>query len=163
MTRENTQCFECGIGTLVPQIVGLTGSRNGEEFTVSVPGLICNSCGFKTIDNSQSGEFTKAISDAFRRAHSLLNGAEIRERRLALKMSQQAFAEYLGTGRISVTRWESGQVQERAMDELIRLKTDPQAARNNLKALELQVPEEYVASTFNVGGEDLDLLFSMEQ
>ena len=54
---------------------------------------------------------------------------EIRARRMQLGMSQTQFGEYLGTGPASVKRWELGQVQDKAMDELIRLKTDPEAAR----------------------------------
>ena len=159
------KCFECNNGTLIPAVVDLTGTREGEEFTVSVPGLLCSSCGYKTIDNSQSGEFTKAVSDAYRKAHGFLTGAEIRERRSKwLKMSQQGFALYLGrVGVASVKRWESGQIQDRAMDELIRLKTDPVAARSNLRALESQVPEEHIVSSIKIGNQDIDLSFSLEQ
>jgi putative zinc finger/helix-turn-helix YgiT family protein len=142
----------------------MTGVRNSEEFTVTVPGLVCDSCGYKTIDNRQSGAFTKAVSDAYKTAHGLLTGSELRERRADwLKMSQQAFADYLGVGLASIKRWESGQIQDRAMDELIRLKTDPEAARSNLRALEVQVPEEYILSSIKLGSQDLDLRFSMGQ
>src|SRR5579872_6388274 len=148
-------CFTCDAGTFVQALVTVAGSRNGEEFLVSVPGLQCDSCGFTTVDNSQSGELTKAVSDAYRAAHGMLTGSEIRSRRLSLKMTQEAFAEYLGgVGRISVNRWESGRVQDRAMDELIRLKTDPQAARENLKSLELQVTEDHLASSIKLGDHD---------
>ena len=158
-----TSCCECN-GTMAPRIVAVTGHRNGEEFPVSVPGWACDTCGHQTIDNQQSGEFTKAVSDAYRRAHGLLTGPEIRERREEwLRMSQQAFAEHLGVGSASVKRWEAGQVQDRAMDELIRLKTDPEAARNNLRALEFQVPEEHVLSSIRIGDQDLDLSFLLEQ
>jgi putative zinc finger/helix-turn-helix YgiT family protein len=145
-------------------MVTMTGVRNHEEFSVTVPGLACTSCGYQTIDNGQSGEFTKAVSDAYKAAHGLLTGSELRERRSEwLKMSQQAFADYLGVGLASIKRWESGQIQDRAMDELIRLKTDPEAARDNLRALEIQVPEEYVLSSVKLGDEDLDLRFSLGQ
>jgi hypothetical protein len=47
------------------------------------------------------------------------------------------------------------------MDELIRLKTDPQAARENLKSLELQVTEDHLASSIKLGDHDaFDLMFS---
>jgi hypothetical protein len=74
-------------------------------------------------------------------------------------MTQQQFSEYLGPGIASVKRWESGQVQERAMDELIRLKTDPDAARRNLEALELKVPEQCVLSSAIVDGQEVELSF----
>jgi hypothetical protein len=59
-------------------------------------------------------------------------------------MTQQQFSDYLGTGVASVKRWEAGQIQDKAMDELIRLKTDPGAARRNLRSLEKQVPEPVI-------------------
>lgn len=159
------KCFNCNKGTLVYSTVNLTGTRNNEEFTVNVPGLKCGWCGYSTIDNRHSGDFSRAISDAYRRAHGLLSGTEIRMRRSEwLQMSQQDFADYLGVGIASVKRWESGQVQDRAMDELIRLKTDPVAARNNLHALEVQkVPEEFILSTVKFGDQGLDLCFSLGQ
>jgi len=107
-------------------------------------GLRCELCGFQTVDSAQSAEFTKLVSDAYRESRGLLTGAEIRARRAQLSMTQQRFSEYLGTGVASVKRWESGQIQDKAMDELIRLKTDPEAARRNLKSLEQQVPESIV-------------------
>lgn len=158
MTMSVEKCFECNTGTLTPSLVSITGSRNGEEYRVTVPGLICDSCGYTTIDNRESGEFTKAVSDAYKQAHGLLTGAELRKRRSEwLKMSQQDFADYLGVGQASVKRWESGQIQERAMDELIRLKTDPEAARNNLHTLQIQVPERYAVSCLKPSDRRIDL------
>lgn len=126
MPNFQNVCFECG-GEFVPQVVDLVGERGGKEYTVRVLGVKCAQCGFATIDNDQSGEFTKAVSDAYRADHGFLTGAEIKERRHRLGMTQPEFAVYLGNvGVASVKRWEHGQVQERAMDELIRLKTDPE-------------------------------------
>ncbi len=154
-----TTCFECGVGTLMPAEVELEGSRNGESFLVATHGLRCGNCGFQTVDSKDGAEFTRRVSDAYRSKHGLLTSAEIRARREQLKMTQQQFSEYLGPGIASVKRWESGQVQERAMDELIRLKTDPDAARRNLEALELKVPEQCVLSSAIVDGQEVELSF----
>lgn len=150
-------CFECDRGELKPAIVNLAGERNGESFTVQVSGLRCDECGFQTVDSEQSAQFTKAISDAYRAAHGLLTGKEIRARRARLKMTQQEFADYLGTGVASVKRWEAGQVQERAMDQLIRLKTDADSARENLRKLEGQAPESFIV----FDGEEVTLAITM--
>jgi putative zinc finger/helix-turn-helix YgiT family protein len=158
------KCFVCNDGALRDSSVSLKGSRNGEEFAVTVQGMTCDSCGYQTIDNRQSGEFTKAVSDAYRRAHGLLTGVDIRERRAEwLEMSQQEFADYLGVGVASVKRWELGQIQDRAMDQLMRLKTDLQVARNNLRALGRLFSEDCVLSKVTLGGEEIDLCFSCEQ
>jgi putative zinc finger/helix-turn-helix YgiT family protein len=155
--RNVLTCFECGDGTLTPNRVQLEGSRHGETFTVETDGLKCDQCGFETIDNEQSAEFTQLVSDAYRKAHGLLTGEEIHSRRTQLGMTQQRFSEYLGTGVASVKRWEAGQIQDRAMDQLIRLKTDPEAARKNLKTVEQHVPEQIVVSE----GEEVTLFFMM--
>jgi putative zinc finger/helix-turn-helix YgiT family protein len=150
-------CFQCGRGQLLPSRVSLTSNRHGESFTVEVDGFKCEACGFQTVDSEQSAEFTRLVSDAYRTAHGRLTSKEIRARRTQLGMSQMHFGEYLGTGPASVKRWELGQVQDKAMDELIRLKTDPEAARKNLRALEQQVPEQMVLSET----EDVTLTLTM--
>jgi putative zinc finger/helix-turn-helix YgiT family protein len=137
-------CFECGQGSLVSGDLELVGERNGESFAIPMEGLKCDHCGFQTIDSEQSSEFTRLVSDAYREKHGLLKGAEIRACRAQLGMTQQQFSDYLGTGVASVKRWEAGQIQDKAMDELIRLKTDPVAARRNLRSLERQVPEPVI-------------------
>jgi putative zinc finger/helix-turn-helix YgiT family protein len=150
-------CFECGQETLSPKRVRLEGVRHGESFAVEMDGLKCSQCGFETIDSEQSAEFTQLISDEYRKTHGLLTGEEIRSRRNQLGMTQQRFSEYLGTGVASVKRWEVGQIQDRAMDQLIRLKTDPEAARENLKTVERHVPEQIIVSE----GKDVTLFFTM--
>jgi len=161
--HESVPCFQCGADQLIEMQVELAGERNGESFVVSMPGLFCAACGFQTIDSRASAEFTRLVSDAYRRKHGLLAGSEIRDRREQLGMSQQQFADHLSVGVASVKRWELGQVQDKAMDELIRLKTDPDAARRNLAALERTVPEHYVLSSAIVDGEEVELSFLLSQ
>jgi len=150
-------CFECDHGELTPATVNLTGERNGESFEVKVAGLRCDKCGFETFDSAQSAEFTKAISDAYRAAHGLLTGRDIRARRSRLGMTQHQFADYLGAGVASVKRWEAGQIQDRAMDQLIRLKTDADSARENLRKLQEQNPEPFIL----FDGEGISLAITM--
>jgi putative zinc finger/helix-turn-helix YgiT family protein len=153
-------CFECGCETLAIGEVELPGERNGQNFAIKMVGLKCSNCGFQTIDSEQSAEFTKLVSDAYRVANGLLTSAEIVAARTRLGMNQQQFGEHLGTGPASVKRWEVGKVQERSMDELIRLKTDPGAMRRLLKELERQVPEQQIVSVFE--GDDIGLSFVVE-
>jgi putative zinc finger/helix-turn-helix YgiT family protein len=139
-------CFECGRGALTEGVFPLVGERHGESFTVMMDGLRCAACGFVTIDSRQSVKFTQLVSDAYRQAHGLLTGVEIRACRDHLDMNQQQFSEYLGVGAASVKRWEAGHIQEKAMDELIRLKTNLEAARNNLDKVKAQIHEPHVVS-----------------
>jgi putative zinc finger/helix-turn-helix YgiT family protein len=130
-TPKEIICFECGKGSLIPKMVDLPGYRHDEEFSVLAHGLECDACGFKTIDSEHSEEFTKLISDAYREKHGLLTGKQIREARSKLRMSQDEFARYLKVGPASVNRWENGQIQDEAMNELLLLKTDHSAATEN--------------------------------
>jgi hypothetical protein len=45
-----------------------------------------------------------------------------------------------------VKRWELGSVQDRAMDELIRLKSEPATAKQNLEAVERQTNQPPISS-----------------
>ena len=81
------------------------------------------------------GEFSLLVADEYRRRYGLLTSAEIRERREKLRMSQEAFARYLGVGVASIKRWELGLVQDKAMNELMVLKTDPLKAAQHAQAL----------------------------
>jgi putative zinc finger/helix-turn-helix YgiT family protein len=142
MSNES-KCFECNNGTLSTKRVELTGSRNGEEFTVSVMGLECSACGFRTIGNEQSGEFTKALSDAYREKHGLLTSQQIRDARRKMgNLSQIEFAKYLTVSPASVKRWEAGLIQDEAMNELIVLKTSLTAALQNCESIAARQSQE---------------------
>lgn len=157
MPTRVTTCPECTTGDLIVQPVTLTGTRNNEDFQVTVTGVQCDRCGYQTILNSQSGEFTRALSDAYRRAHGLLVGDEIRDLRTRLGMNQVEFAEYLGVGSASVKRWESGQIQDKAMDNLIRLKAQPEQALHNYQALEVRLPSHCSNTLVVFVDEDVEL------
>ncbi len=76
--------------------------------------------------------FALRVADAYRQKHKLLTSSQIKDRRLDLGMSQQQFASYLGVRSSSVKRWELGYIQDKAMNDLIFLKTDPQRAEANV-------------------------------
>lgn len=135
------RCLECGNGEYKSAMLLVNGERYGEVFPVSYPGLKCHACGAELMEDREADGLTQMISDSYRAAHGLLTGEEVRTRRGALGMSQQAFAEYLGVGVASVKRWEAGAIQDRAMDELMRVKTGLEEARRNLRTLEKKIPQ----------------------
>ncbi len=124
-------CFVCAVGKLEPAQVALAGERCGERFVVQTAGLRCAICGFETVDGDQSADFTRLISDAYRREKGLLTSDEIRGARKRLGMTQSEFADYVHVGVASVKRWESGQIQDKAMDRLLRLSIEPRFAKLN--------------------------------
>jgi putative zinc finger/helix-turn-helix YgiT family protein len=61
-------------------------------------------------------------SPVFRRAAGLLAPEEIRQGREKLGLTQKQFANLLGVGEATVSRWETGaQIQQCAMDRFLRV------------------------------------------
>jgi putative zinc finger/helix-turn-helix YgiT family protein len=130
------KCFKCSNGKLVRQTTEMKADIRSEKVSVRVDAMVCNRCGFQVLSDEQSRAYTIASADAYRKKYDLLTTEELKATRARLGMSFRAFAEYLKVSEASPKRWEAGLVQDEAMDELIRLKTDPGAARHNLENLE---------------------------
>lgn len=114
----------------------VSGKVRGEPFTVETEAMVCDRCGFQVLTEEQSAAYTAAISDAYRRKHGLLTSEDLKQARKRLGFSQAQFARYLKVGIASVKRWEAGLIQDQALDELIRLKTDREYARRNVYEIE---------------------------
>lgn len=124
-----TRCIQCDEADLRPEpTVELQGTVRGEAFTVQMPGLVCPNCGYKTIEGADMPEFGRLLADKYRAAHGWLTSDEIRERREALRLNQQNWADFLKRGIASVKRWELGKIQDPANDRHIREMTDPRPA-----------------------------------
>lgn len=135
MGKNRLKCPECHQGTLETRVTDLQGKVRGENITIASDALVCPTCGFKTIPRAKMGEFALRVADGYRENHGLLTSAQIKDRRADLGMTQQQFANYIGVGVASVKRWELGQIQDEAMNTLILLKTDLQAAEANVAEL----------------------------
>lgn len=97
----------------------------GETLTVMAPVHVCSNCGYQMPGPGHLSALCLATSDAYRLKHGLLTSAEIIERRKAMKKSQRQFADFVGISVASLKRWETGfLVQDKASDELVRMKTD---------------------------------------
>lgn len=117
------ECLDCG-KELTSRVSAVAGEYAGESFTVKTQALVCPSCQFTTVDMQHLDEYYRLIADQYRKKHKRLTSEEIKVARQRMEMSQEAFASYLEVGIASIKRWELGQVQDKAMDNLIRLKTD---------------------------------------
>lgn len=133
------KCFECEKGHMANQLTEMTAHVRGEEILVRIEVMTCKRCGFHVLTDEQSNAYTIASADAYRHRHNLLTTEELKAIRERLGMSFRAFAKYLRVGEASPKRWEAGLVQDEAMDELIRLKTDLRTARKNLVDLEAKL------------------------
>ena len=129
-------CFQCSKAKMHPREAVIEATVRGETFPVPCEAMVCGRCGFQVLAPEQVDGYTAASADGYRLRHGLLTSAEIRGFREKLRMSQVAFADYLRVGVASVKRWELGQVQDDAMDELIRLKCDPVHCLSTLRKLQ---------------------------
>ena len=119
------KCFQCSKGKMSAIETEMAATVRGECFSVVCTAMVCGRFGFQVLNPEQTEAYSRASADAYRLEHGQLTTAQIRGYRERLGMSQQTFAEYLRAGVASVKRWEAGQIQDEAMDELIRVKCDP--------------------------------------
>jgi putative zinc finger/helix-turn-helix YgiT family protein len=98
-----------------------TIEHDGRAYRVEIPALMvprCANCQAISIDD----EADRQISAAFRREARLLTPEEVRLGREKLGLTQKQFANLLGVGEATVSRWETGaQIQQRAMDRFLRV------------------------------------------
>jgi putative zinc finger/helix-turn-helix YgiT family protein len=117
------RCGKCGQKAirLAKVSYATTIEHDGRAYRVEVPTLTvpqCGNCQAISIDN----EADQQISAAFRREAGLLPPEEIRQGREKLGLTQKQFANLLGVGEATVSRWETGaQIQQRAMDRFLRV------------------------------------------
>lgn len=83
--------------------------------------------------------YFQAAANAYRKKHGLLTGPEIVALRRALGMSQQDAAEFLKVGIASLKRWEGAQIQDEAMDRLLRLSFDRRELLAHLRSLDFRL------------------------
>jgi putative zinc finger/helix-turn-helix YgiT family protein len=118
---SRTQCPACGKGRLQKKAADLEASRKGEAFIVTMEALVCPKCDFKTVPTKMATQFALRTANAYRQRHGLLTSMDIKDYRSTLKMNQEEFSDFLGAGEASVKRWELGEIQSHAMDQLMRL------------------------------------------
>lgn len=80
----------------------------------------CAECELELADIEEAATMQEQLADAYRQAVGLLGSEEIRRHRQEKGLSQQALAETLDVGIASIKRWETGVVQSKSMDTLLR-------------------------------------------
>jgi putative zinc finger/helix-turn-helix YgiT family protein len=117
------RCGKCGQNKMRLATVpyNTTIEHDGRSYHVKIPALSvphCGNCHAISLDD----EADQQISAAFRSEAGLLTPDEIRHGREKLGLTQKQFANLLGVGEATISRWETGgQIQQRAMDRFLRL------------------------------------------
>ena len=92
----------------------------GIDITLPVETYVCPECGFEAATLQSTGAVQTAIADAYRAKKGLLTGAEIKSMRKARGLSQQDLAKLMDVGIASLKRWETGLIQSKSMDRILR-------------------------------------------
>lgn len=122
--EKNMLCLRCK-NEEFKECVGETSQVfRGETFTIKSHAMACAHCGWQTMTDAQADVLNSKVADAYRRKHNLLTSAEIRNARERFGLSQHAFACRLSVGVASLKRWETGFVQDKSSDVLIRMKVN---------------------------------------
>lgn len=122
MNSNKLYCMNCGFIENYKNINKIkTYEINGEKITCEVNVKICMVCGEELSGENTIDEELKIFREEYKRRHNLLTSEEIKDIRKKLGMTQKELANYLGFGEKTITRYELGQIQEVANDNLMRL------------------------------------------
>jgi putative zinc finger/helix-turn-helix YgiT family protein len=128
------RCIECRVKEIYPLVTDFTieAKHDGRLYDVRIPDLTiptCRNCGEQVFTSEQD----ERIRDALRSQIGLLTSQEIRARRAERGLNQQELAEALGVAKETISRWETGAIQSRAMDNLLRLFFESEEVRGLLR------------------------------
>ena len=102
----------------------------GEPTKVNISYHKCGKCGEEfLVEGLDDDPLAKAFS-SYRATHKLLQPTEIRQFREKHGLTQTEFAKLLGLGVATISRYESGKLQEESHDTLIKLAMDTECFRN---------------------------------
>ncbi|MCM2353112.1 MAG: DUF4065 domain-containing protein [Pseudobdellovibrio sp.] len=136
------KCVKCGSKKFETKQERASVEIKGEQIDYIADMDVCANCGLSVASDDQMHTSYVNASDAYRKKHQLLTSTEIIVFRSNMNMTQEQFAEYLGVGVASLKRWENGSIQEKANDELIRLKCSEEKLNEQLYDLESHVAGE---------------------
>ena len=92
----------------------------GKRIKFRAQHYVCPECGIEADDLGLAAKNQKALSDAYRSAVKLLTGEQIIEARKKMGWTQERLARAANVGVASIKRWETGQIQTKAMDDILR-------------------------------------------
>src|SRR5947209_859693 len=106
--RYPKRCGKCGQEAMQLATIpyGTTIEHDGRAYRVAIPALSvpqCAHCKALSLDD----EADRQISAAFRHEARLLAPEEIRQGRETLGLTQKEFANLLGVGEATISRWET--------------------------------------------------------
>jgi len=96
-----------------------------EPVTIEIEYYKCSACGEEFIVPDPKNDPLEKAYRLYRAEHDMLQPEEIRGFRFKYGLTQGELAKLLGLGVASISRYETGKLQDEAHDKLIRLAMDP--------------------------------------
>ena len=126
----------------------------GETIEVDAQVSHCKECGLDVFDEELDSITLNKAYDIYRERHGLLHPDRIRSLRENYGLSQRALSLLLGWGEITLHRYESGAIQDKAHDTTLRLLESPESMRRLLESNRSRLPTT-IATRFSKRMEQL--------
>jgi putative zinc finger/helix-turn-helix YgiT family protein len=107
-----------------------TVSVRGEDFVVPDRFLECQTCHEKFFRPDMMIDSLDLAYRAYRKKHGWFQPEEIKAFRKTYGLSQKELSSLLGFGEVTLSRYESGALQDKAHEISLRLVTDPNGLRS---------------------------------
>lgn len=93
----------------------------GQKIQVMIQECFCEICHEPVSIEEVENQNMLLVYDTYRRQNGLLTSSEIKAIRLKRGLSQTAIAKLIGCGAKTVTRYETGYIQDQIFDRFLRL------------------------------------------
>ncbi len=98
----------------------------GDDITITSSLMVCKQCNKEVFVEAVEERNLEKAYMAYRNLHKLLTPAQIKEIREQYGLSQRSLGKLLGWGEITIHRYESGNLQDEAHDEVLKLISRPE-------------------------------------
>ncbi|MCX7667742.1 MAG: type II toxin-antitoxin system MqsA family antitoxin, partial [Atribacterota bacterium] len=150
MRKKTIYCIDCGqeVSAIVIEQEERYTVKGDGPFTITAQVPICPRCKIELFDEEIEAENQKNLYEQYRRKHGLLLPEEIKAIREKYGLSQKSFSRLLGFGEVTIHRYESGSIQDKAHDMIIRKAESPAFMKECYERLEILLQEKEKADSW---------------
>ncbi len=113
----------------------------GLSFAIATKVLECKQCKNKFSTQNFPNNAMELAHEKYRQKCGLLSPAAIKKFRDDLKLTQAEFSHLLGFGKVTISRYEGGAIQEKSHDNAIRMARTPAGMQILLEQLKSGIPK----------------------
>ncbi len=122
MERVNISCPFCGKDDKIYLVKQKTSVKIKEQLVEYKEEIYkCESCGEEFEDGKLTSLNLLSARDAYRKKNNLLTSSQIAQIRKGFNLSQADFSLALGFGEVTITRYETKQIQDSTYDMILRM------------------------------------------